>query len=301
MENRMHCSQYADEIRMRYPVHTKEAALQSYADCCIDGNADVPYIRDKFSKVASFYGIELEKPAEKPIEKAATASFGFDGGSIEISRIKDAEDAMQAAAYLIEKRASMTRDELREAAGYVAMGAADTDIDMDCPEMRKIAHIAGLGIGDRAEIEHELDKRAVLHDLNSAKSEFWALSDEVKALSDAEFYKEATLDRICSAIEGIDGYFGVKSQYGRSLEAPEDVVFKNTHSDLLKEASDLFYVPSVDATLSKTALLERADAVNGFFAAHFDEKEPLEGEKLVEKVASADEMTANALLEAIAD
>jgi hypothetical protein len=77
------------------------------------------------------------------------------------------------------------------------------------------------------------------------------------------------------------------------------VVFANTVGDVLKDAEDLYKVASIDAVLSKKATFERKDAINGFFKAHFGGFEPLEGEKLIEKVASLDEITAEALLNAV--
>jgi hypothetical protein len=88
-------------------------------------------------------------------------------------------------------------------------------------------------------------------------------------------------------------------RYGHDLKHPEDVCFGQGVDDLLKEASDLAYIESIDTTISKKALLERKNAVNSFFSEYFGASEALDGDDLVAKVASLDENIANALLEAI--
>lgn len=286
---------YADEDFMRYPINTKQATIESYADACREGRENLPMVAHKFEKAAAYYGITLEKPQVK-VAEAKTFKISGENGDFEVTCIDDIDSLAKTAVFLIDKRASVPRKELKKVASYV-LGRCDAlGCDMDVPEMRKIAHIAGVGVGDRAEIEAEFDKRATLNMLGKANGDFWAYSKELKGLSDDEFYKIANLETICNVLEDIDRHYGQNWRYDKDIQAPEDVVFKNTANDLVKEASDYMLIPSIDATLSKKALMERASEVNGFFAKYFDLQEPISGQELINKVASLDSNTADALL-----
>jgi len=91
----------------------------------------------------------------------------------------------------------------------------------------------------------------------------------------------------------------MQHKHASTLGYPEDAVFSDTLEDVCREADDLYRVPSIDSVLSKKATLERKDAINGFLKAHFAGFEPLEGENLVQKVASLDKIAAEALLKAV--
>jgi len=100
--------------------------------------------------------------------------------------------------------------------------------------------------------------------------------------------------------------YGLNEHYGQRmgdsvLMAPEQVCFGQNIDDLTKEAADMLHVPSIDAVLSKKAVLERKNAINGFFNEYFGASEAENDEKLLEKVASLDENTANALLNALGE
>lgn len=286
---------YADEDLMRYPINTKQAALESYADACREGRETLPMVAYKFEKAAAYYDIKLEKPKIEP-KSPKIFKIAGESGDFEVECIDDIDNLAKIAVLLIDKRREMPRKELKKVASYV-LGRCDAlGCDMNVPEMRKIAHIAGVGIGDREEIEAEFDKRASMNELGAAAKDFWEYSREMKGLSDEEFYKLANLDTVCNIMEDIDKLYGNTWRYGKDMDAPEDIVFKKTASDLLNEASDFLLVPSIDATLSKKALMERASDVNGFFARYFDLQEPLTGQDLIDKVASLDSNTADALL-----
>ena len=285
----------------KYPVHTKEAALHSFQEFS-DESFTIPkalssMITGRFEKAAAFHEIEL-----KPLEKTAAATpdtILFEGktGDISISKITSLEAFREATDYILEKRATMHRADLQEAAKYVVWTAANSDMAQATPELQKVAKIAGIGVGDRAKIQHAFEKRATLCVLSDHDSvPFWSYAKELRGLTDEEFYKEATLNKICNTIEEIDEFYNNKARYGKDLEAPEDVVFESNMDDLLKEASDLMYIPSVDATLSKKALLQRKEAVQAFFNQYLAAETAYSDVELIEKVASLDHSVADHFL-----
>ena len=122
----------------------------------------------------------------------------------------------------------------------------------DCKNLEKVAKIAGIGVGDREEIENELQKVAtevILAD--GDREQFWKYVNTVKEMPDEDFYKEATLNTLCNVLDDINYAYDMQSRYGHSKKYPEEVVFGKNVDDLVKEASDLALIPSIDTTISK--------------------------------------------------
>ena len=303
---------FADQYNCKYPIHTKEAAYNSFKEYCAEkgsiAEALKPEIEENFKKAASFHDIELEEPVIKEASREMH-TLAEDGASEGVSMpiIKTAEEIEQCANYLLEKRASTSCKSLREASKYLLWAVANSDFDMNGPYERKIAALAGVGVGDKDEILDQFDKRATLIELPvDQQTEFWSFSRKMHEIPDEEFYKEATLTKICDTMDEIDRMYGLNVHYGKKmgdsvLQSPEQVCFGQNIDDLVKEASDLLHVPSIDTVLSKKAVLERKDAINGFFSTYFGAENAENDEKLLEKVASLDENTANALLQALGE
>jgi hypothetical protein len=303
---------FADQYNCKYPIHTKEAAYKSYTDYCNEKSGISDVLKDEieanFQKAASFHDIKLEEPVVKTAarEMHTLAEEGAAEG-ISMPVIASMEEIEQSKAFLLEKRASMSCKSLREASKYLLWAASNSKTDLNEPEMKKIAQIAGVGVGDKDEILEQFDKRATLIELPvDQQAGFWLFSRALHAISDDDFYKEATLTKICDTMDEIDRMYGLNEHYGKKmgdsvLQAPEQVCFGQTIDDLTKEAADMLHVPSVDVVLSKKAVLERSDAINGFFNEYFGAEKAENDEKLLEKVASMDENTANALFKALGE
>ena len=296
---------YAYPALKKYPIHTKEAALESYGmysrQRTMYTDAQRAIIDGNFEKAASYHEITLmEKTASAPVERPKLQFAGRDGEGIDMNEIKTLGQLKKAVEFVLEKRASTPRVLLAEPAKYILWSAANSTEDIASDAMKKIAHIAGIGAGDREKIQHELEKRAVMNIYcDKDKEALWKFANEVKSLSDEEFYREDNLNTICNVMDDIDFMYGNQHKHAADLGYPEDVVFEDTMDDLIKEAGDLYYVPSIDCTMSKKATLERRDGINSFMRRHFDGYEDLDGDALIEKIASLDPYTADALIQAI--
>ena len=303
---------FADQRNCKYPVYTKEAALQSFQDYCKDKMAIPAVLREEieaqFNKAAAYHEIELAEPVIKTaaVDTNLIAETGSEKG-ITMPVITSVEDIEQSKGYLLDKRASESCKTLREGAKYVLWAASNSKMDLETPEMRKIAALAGCGVGDKEEILEQFDKRATLIELPvDQQSGFWAFSRELHAIPEEEFYKEATLTKICDTMDEIDRMYGLNSQYGRKmgdsvLMSPEQACFGQNIDDLTKEASDMLHIPSIDTVISKKALLERKNGVNSFFNTYFGAENEEDDGKMCQKVASLDGKTAKALLEHLED
>ena len=300
------CFAYQDG--KRYPIHTKEDTLNSFRQYCGEksrcGEALNRTIQKQFDKAAKYHEITLKEPEQtKTASAKQIKTFKAGQGTISMPVIETGEELDKAVAFVLEKRASMSRDELKDTARYVLFQAANSDLDIDSPEMRKVSMIAGAGINDREEIEQQLGVRAKMASLSPANAQtFWQFYNGLKDVSDDELTKEASLDKICGFMDAVDTEFNLKNRYGETydgitLKAPEEACFGQTIDDLLKEASDMMEITSIDTVLSKSALLERKNEVNSFFKSHFGVENDLSDQEMIEKVASLDASVAKAFLE----
>jgi hypothetical protein len=300
---------FADQMNRKYPIHTKEAALKSFEQSCEDRksmpSALASNIESNFTKAASFHEIELKEPQVKTASRPefTLAVEGADKG-ITLKQLLTEEELHKAASLVLSERDSEPCKNLREGAKYVIWAAANSDMDLNTPELLKVARIAGIGVNDRDKIEAQLRKRGVFASMNGPKDAdtFWKFANDVSALSDEDFYKTATLTKLCDVMDQLDAKYGVAVRYGKeldgiTLQAPEDAVFAQNLDDLTKEASDMLHIQSIDTVLSKKALLERSEAVNSFFTTYLGAEKPETAENMCEKVASLDENLAEALLE----
>lgn len=303
---------FADQYNCKYPIYTKEAAYSSFKDYCSEKGGIPEAVRaeieENFKKAASYHEITLEEPVVKTAarEMHTLAEEGAEEG-VSMPIIASVEEINQGKAYLLEKRASASCKTLREGAKYVLWAASNSEMDLNEPEMRKIAALAGVGVGDKEEILEQFDKRATLIELPvDQQTGFWAFSRDLHQIPDEEFYKEATLTKICDTMDEIDRMYGLNQHYGQKmgdsvLMSPEQACFGQNIDDLTKEAADMLHVPSIDTVLSKKAVLERKNDVNSFFDSYFGD-DPVEIDAdLLEKVASMDKNTANALLKALGE
>lgn len=299
----LHESCFAYPALRKFPINTKENVISSYGAYSMQKKAfdasRQAKIEENFAKAANFYGLTLKKRASAPKKRRKLLFKGASKG-VSMSEITNKDELKAAVDFILDKRASVKRSELAEAAKYALWSASCANEDLSAPRYKKIAHIAGIGVGNREDIEKAFLKRAELVPTSSKGREaFWKYAKDIQELSDEDFYNEDTLNRICSAMDDIDFLYGCEGRHGKDLDYPEDVVFQDTVDDLCEQASNLVYVPSVDATLDKKELLGRSDAVNAFLQSHFSDYGPLEGEQLVKKVCSLDKDTALALLEEI--
>jgi len=295
----------------KYPIHTKEAASTSYrtfaGEKAMYGKELRDEIQANFDKAAAFHGLDLnsliEKKAAAPREELVLGVS--DENAVVMNKIQTPQDVDTAVGFILEKRASTPRKSLQEGARYILWNVSNSDLDMDTADMRKIAQIAGIGVGDRDDILYQLDKRATLLELPRQEQEmFWKFSRDLHAMDDDTFYKSATLTKICDMMDEIDQLYGLNHYYGMTkggsvLKSPEETCFGQSFEHLAEQCQDMLYVPSIDTILSKTALEERKNQVKSFFQTYFGEKEPFGDVSMGTKVASLDKTTAEALIEAL--
>lgn len=309
----LHKSLFALPNSRKYPLHNKTAMLQSFSNFLSEKDkmteASVSEAESNFTKAGAYHGVDLDairEARECYINKKASDNtdefieFSCDEYSLSMNKIANDEQMDKAIACLLDKRASLPRKALKDAALYVCGVAEALGKDTATPEMRELAKIAGLGVGDQADIEQELLKRGSLIAIpDDARGLFYETQRQIRDMDTEIFYKQENLEKICSLLENIDSLYGLDVHYGKTLKRPEDACFGQGVDDLLKEASDLLKIDSLDVTLSKTALFERADKVNNFFASYYGQQEPLTEAEMIDKVAALNAQEATMFLDKV--
>lgn len=298
-----------------YPVHTKQAAQESWTQFQEQKNTYAPVLRNrimqKFAKAADTFGLSLERPVMHITKRAVQFSVG--NKKITMGKPVNAKEVLQMAMNIehLADTGSSTAD-LRKMAKVGMAWASDllgriqpdlADRIFDTPVMRKVAYIAGLGSGDKEEICSEFLKRAdIVAFSEREKQHIYKTYKHIKELPNQEFYKQASLDVLCDTLDKLDANYHLTHLYkSGKLKEPRTVCYKSLIQDLQKRASDFLFIPSTGTVLSKKALLERKNKVEAYFQRRFGE--PLKTtDDMFTKVASLksvfvgpfiDEITAN--------
>jgi hypothetical protein len=287
-----------------YPINSKEelykSAEQFVAGCDTIPEHALQDIADRMIKAATFYGIEPPK-LEKKAPKSTEEVYETRTGAFSMTVPKTLDDCRVASEFILSKRASTQISELRKAALRIVKTVNELDGDIWEEPFRKMARIAGIGVGDRKEILEEFEKRGVTRQLVPAEAEaFWKYAADIASLSDSEFYSMDTMQKIADCMDEIDHLQNNMHEYGKRLQAPEDVVYKYSTDDLRKEAADMLEIPAAGIVLSKKATLERKDAINKWFNKFYGH-DPVYGDALFGKIATMKSIEAEALLDAIDD
>lgn len=298
---------YAYPMRKMYPIDTLDNLVASH-DAYNAYKQNIPNasrcsIEDAFNKAASYYGIELEEPVAPMDKRASVLLTAGNLGDLEVSVIQTEEEAEKAAEVIVNMRKQASRADLAEPARYVLWSASTIGADLNTDAMRKVAKIAGAGIGARDTIENELLSKAYDSNLSDKERDLLKkYASDVHQLSDDEFYSKDTLDKICNVLDGVDA---IIYPYGNSGSATvktasaEDIVFADTLDDMLDQVEDELTIQSINTRLSKRALLERTDSINEFFEDVYGYNPKLEGEDVIIKVASLDPTMLLSLIETI--
>lgn len=293
---------FAYQKARKYPVHTPQEALKSYNIYLSDKSAipeqDIAKIQQKFKKSAAQLGWVAPKQVQ-PEQTVDCVSINTKSGRLNLTIPKTSQEIRKIASYLASNSAMCDKQDMRKCAATILgmiQGIQGVQQVQDTQEYLNLQKMAGFGVGDRNQVAQELLKRAnYLITTEKEQNGLVKAYNTIKELSDQEFSKSATLNLICDTLESIDKRYDLEKHYNKGLKAPKDLCFKDTFTDLHKQASDWLKVASTDTILSKKALLEGKQTVNCLLEHLYGQK-PATDEKMLEKVASLSATGLKALL-----
>lgn len=276
---------YAYPQKHMYPIHTKQAALQSYEQFKHDiqrySKDRVDVIADKLIKAAKFHGIQFTQLQATPRQ---TVKVDLQGGkSVSITKIASENDLNQLMDMLQKNSSKLTNGDIQKIAQAVFPYCDQLDIDSQ--NMNKLASLAGYGVCDAAEMAQQLLKRANKVQLpQKQQREVFALYREVQknAQSDELFKTSA---KVFSTLSKIDQMYKLASFYGKQLKSPTDTCYGQTMDQLINQAEDYLLVPSTETILSKKAMLQHKQAIKDFLNEYYSESFK-DDEEMFTKVAS---------------
>lgn len=226
-----------------------------------------------------------DDPEEAPV--ADVVLYSDNGETMRCSKIDSPEAVTSAIEQLKQMSELMPAPMCMALAEYILTAANELDVEVPEEDQQLLEETAGAGVGDKETIHDELLKRASLIEMDRKSHDaLYKYAAELEAMPDTEFLKRETLSKMCSLLTDIDNNFQLTGYYGKKLTAPRKACYSDTASTLLKEASDLLFLPEMGAVLSKKALLERTDRINLFFKEKFGDTNAVEGGKLLIKVAN---------------
>lgn len=282
---------FGDPINKKYPLNNKKACLASMAEFSFDsdGSPVSGYVKDRISKAASHYGLEW------PIlqKKYNTDKFSVtESGSVWSINVSPTSKSIEkAAGDLFSSRSQMSHCTCRDIARYLVKYAAKNDLDLEESCGIRLMKLAGYGIAEKADVLDAVSKRASLNTNNEVSKKMTEYTDSlIRNLPDV--VDSETLDKIAEVLDAYDSYGQHKDSYGLYLECPEEALFSKTAKDAAGILSEIVYIESVDADVSREDLVKNASMIVPILASFgIDADETT----VVEKVANLNKDQANTL------
>lgn len=291
---------YAYPEKELYPVHTKEAALQSWQEFKQDldnyTDNELEYITGRFIKSAKANDFSYPTWEEQEAAPEVTVIEDQQGNSASFSKIASLQDVQTVVDTLQASRETLKGPFMRKVALALYSQADDLALQGVC--MKKLARFAGLGVGDPQEAVIEFRKRGGLIDLpQDVTAKFYEQYREFESMQDKDSLVKVA-NQMCDLFSQLDGIFKLQSYYGNEIQAPEDIFFKDGLDEIAENLDDYLRVPSTDTILSKKALLESKEAVKEFLSSKYGEKAESD-EEVLNKVASLSAEGIKALIQVL--
>lgn len=295
----LHDNCFAYRAKRKYPIHTKQATLQSYNEY-LSQMQDIPQdtcnqINENFVKAASFHDIKLEDPIKPQFKRQTQVFQDSQGNKIQLTKISTITDVQHLNKQLDTNRANITFENLRKIALYgfktgQQLGASQSVLD-------SLQKKAGLGIGNKQQMLSQFLKRASLIMMPLPQQQmFYRLYNSMNDQDQQTMYKKSA--QICQTLHDIDKLYNLTDFYGTTLKAPQNVCCSVTVDSLLKQASDFLHIKATDAVLSKTALLQQKNKVEQFLEQYYNFKAASQ-QDMLNKVASLSKTAAEALIKTL--
>lgn len=289
---------FAYPQKKMYPIHTKQAALDSFKQFEKDvqnySKDRIQLITDNFVKAAKLHDISYQEKTQ-PIAQVHEYDTE-DGIHVKISKVASQNDVRCVVEALKTNRKDIDFNTIQNIAKKAFMQADELQINI--PEMKKLACFAGFGIGDPLQMAAQFGKRAGLVAIpQKIKSEFYKTykqMNEIANIDQSQLYKKAS--QLCSIMDKMDRMYKLQQYYGQQIQAPEDICFKQDLNSMIQQASDYLRINSTDTILSKQALLQSKDKVNAFLEDKYGFKAQ-DDQKMLDKVASLTKTGIKALIQ----
>lgn len=290
---------FADQSRKKYPIFSKQAALESFKEFKDDidkyEQQDITRITNNFIKAANAFDICYNVSQQEASPQVDT--YDTSAGTLTISKIASQQNLEDFITSLDTVRQQIPLSDLRKIASDVLFKIEDT---IDSPMQRKLQIYAGFGVCDPEGIVSQFKKRAFLINVpRSVQKQFYDVYNSLEASKNADaevMYKCATV--LCDTLDDMDRMYKLSQYYGSKLKRPQEVCFGETLDDLTEEASDYLHVASTDTILSKKALLESKPAVVEFLKDKY-QYQTEDDDKMFSKIASLSNTGVKGLIQAV--
>lgn len=288
---------YAYPQKRMYPIHTKQAALQSYEDFKHDiqsySQDRVQLISQNLVKAAKLHDIVFNQQFEIPRESVKIDLQ--DGKTVSITKVASQQDVSKLLQHLQNNADKLSYGDIQKIAQ--AMFPYCDQLDLQSKDMQKLASLAGYGAGDAADMADQLLKRANLTDMPENKQRaVFKLYRQVENADDDQLFKMAGY--VCQVMKAIDDTYQLKHHYGNKLKDPYTACYGQTMDNLIKQAEDYLSVPSTGTILSKQAMLESKGQIKKFLKDYYD-IQCKDDQEMFTKVASLSQLGLKTMLKQV--
>lgn len=285
---------YAYPERRKYPIHTKQAALNSFEDFKQDVQdysiERIEAITNNFVKAAALHNIKYNFE-QQPVPETYTQVIN-DDCNVSFTKIASASDIPHAVDFLQQLRQQYPLQQIRKIA--IRLYKDIDQLTVEQPNIKKIASFAGLGFGEPAQMLQEFCKRGSLIRIpNDIKSMFYKTYNQLSQADQQILFKKSS--QICDLMDNIDRMFKLQAYYDKNIKRPQEVCFSQNLDTLIKQAQDYLTVASTGTIMSKSALLEKKEKVADFFNNYY-QTSIASDQDMMQKVANLSEIGIKTLV-----
>jgi len=289
--------QFADPGKRKYPCNTKSNAWLSRMYFNMDKEAmdrcDKEVIGRNIEKWASFWDLEDTYDVQPTLKKPDYYNFDIKDRSNNIVTtvtIPSKQHYKEASESLYTNRSKFTYDMRKQYARGLMSAPSDIKEQLHEKTAEYLEKAAGFGMTTREEVgELFLDR---ISSLNRTHPEY---ADKLaKYASETPLtITPAYLQKTAELISIVDNASGLSLRYNRDVSTPEEVLFRVLEKEA-QMVKDEMIIMQDGKTRSKTELLNKTAAINGFFQDYFGEVPYGSDSEMVDVVSSLPKSDAEA-------
>ena len=252
-------------------------------------------IEDRINKAAAFWNLEDDKPVIKKQASAKHTVRGIKDGDVAFTiDISEPAHYKQAAEYLVNNKNKLTYELRRSMARDLYNTPQNLKCELPVSTVDYLHKAAGFGMNDKAGVIKALNTRVV----HSYRTHPQISNVLVKTAQAVDKVTPTVLNKVAQIMDIADRALKLNRYYNNGLSTPEEALYTVLHKHAAAVVDEAVRMSTGDI-LSKSALLNRKEAIDKFFENYEGEVPYDSPESMVEVVSSLPRQDARELMNTV--
>jgi len=291
---------FGDPARRKYPLNNRANTWLSREyfgqDRHMYDQGVAGAIGGRIEKAASYWGLEPSKRLETPEGEYHTVR-GMQGEETVLeTKVADQGHYKAAAEYLVASKASLTYDIRRSFARGLLAAPAHMRAELPAATQAYLEKAAGFGMGTRPAVNKAIMARVA--NVHTAYPELSAMLVKAAQALRGTPVTPQVLHKVAGMLDIVDRSTQLHRYYDKGHTTPEEAVYTILSKDAETVKAEAVRLATGDL-ISKSALLNRKEAVDRFFEEYMGEVPYSSGDEMVAVVGTLPRQDASALMDSV--